>query len=583
MQAYSLGRAVLCILLAIGGGLAAAALAGDETKPLVSLDQGWDASTQSRFYHETQGTRFMPAAMLEALQSVSGVPFLAPANMRRFGFIFDAVHHAPNGTPQDWPIGFAVDRDQSTGVAWAGFTCAACHTAQVQYHGKEFRIDGAPANIDVAAFRRALAEAVIATGKDPVRRARFEQRATALGFPGSRIAAAFDATLKTMLHGAQTPPDYVVASTPGGPGRLDALSAIGTAIFSTDLGVPGNAKKGLAPVDFPYLWDIWRFDWVQYNASVRQPMDRNVGEALGVGLQTNFIDPATGQVNPEPLRWKTTARIKNLYWMEDALTRLAPPRWPQAILGKVDGAEADRGHALFVMNCAACHAVQPIAGTSPTEWHVPVIPLAKIGTDPNQAVSYAANTFDAAKLGLGPAVHTPVGLGFVVARVKRQAYLDAGIPQSEWPKYDGFGREGNVFPAPCGYKARPLVGVWATGPFLHNGSVPTIFDLLSDTRPATFWFGSREFDPKKLGFVQSSGPGTMLFDSALPGNSNAGHWFTNDRARAGRIGPALTDTDKYAIIEYLKSATFASYPTRTISKAAPIPCENNPTWADHFS
>jgi hypothetical protein len=82
---------------------------------------------------------------------------------------------------------------------------------------------------------------------------------------------------------------------------------------------------------------------VQYNASVRQPMDRNVGEALGVGLQTNFVDPATGQINPEPLRWKSTARIKNLYWMEEALTRLAPPPWPQAILGKVDGAEAVRG------------------------------------------------------------------------------------------------------------------------------------------------------------------------------------------------------------------------------------------------
>ena len=542
-----------------------------------TLEQGWEKATQLRYHYESQGTRFMPAAMLQALRTPAGAPFMDPSNMRRFGFIYDQDHERGTYNTYGWPIGLAIDRDKRTGIAMAGFTCAACHTSQIMYRGTDILIDGAPANIDVAAFRKALAEAVITTGKVPAARERFEKEAVELGFPSALITRSFDALFETMVNGAKTPPDYVVASTPSGPGRLDALNAIATAVFSTNLGVPQNAKKGDAPVVFPYLWDIWRFDWVQYNASVRQPMDRNIGEALGVGAETNFIDRATGATKAEPERWQTSIRVQSLYWMEQTLSKLQPPPWPQAVLGNIDTDRAARGKILFETNCASCHAIQKIAGTTPVEWHVSVIPLSKIGTDPNQAVDYAKHTFDATKLGLGNAVHTAVGLAYVVEHVKHQAYVDAGIPKSEWPEYDGFGRTADAFPAPCGYKARPLIGVWATGPFLHNGSVPTIYDLLSDTRPAAFWFGSRELDPIKLGFAQVEG--TTRFDASLPGNSNAGHWFTNDRTRPGRIGRAFTQDEKYAIIEYLKSATESNYPQRTISKVPPLPCQSDPNWA----
>jgi mono/diheme cytochrome c family protein len=570
-------RAALCVLLTAGAAASVVALSREQTTSVVTLDQGWDAATQHRFYYESQGTRFIPAAMLEALQTPAGERFMSASNMSRFGFIVDDGRGVDAANPYGWPIGFAVDRDASTGIAMAGFTCAACHTAQIEYRGAAFRIDGGQSNADVNEFREAMAQALIATSKDAVRRSRFEKQAVALGFPGSRVAAAFKALAENALHGDRMSPEYVIPTTPTGPGRLDALNAIGSTVFGLNLGVPGNAKQGNAPVDFPYLWDIWHFDWVQYNASIRQPMDRNVGEALGVGIQTNFIG-ANGAANPEPLRWKSSVRIASLYWMENALAKLRPPVWPQAF-GSIDRAQAARGRVLFAVNCSACHGIQVIAGTAPAEWHLPVVPLAKIGTDPNQATDYARNTFDATKLGLGKTVHAAQGLSYVVTRVKEQAYRDAGIPKSEWAKYDGFGRTGNSFPAPCGYKARPLIGVWATGPFLHNGSVPTIYDLLSERRPVRFWFGSRELDPAKLGFVQESRQGNMLFDASVPGNNNSGHWFTNDLARRGRIGRALTDSEKYAIIEYLKSATLADYPTRTVGRPGLMPCENDPNWA----
>jgi hypothetical protein len=71
------------------------------------------------------------------------------------------------------------------------------------------------------------------------------------------------------------------------------------------------------------------------------------------------------------------------------------------------------------------------------------------------------------------------------------------------------------------YKPRPLAGMWATPPFLHNGSVPSISDLLgpAERRPTTFQTGSREYDPKKLGLADESG--SWSFDTSLPAESPA--------------------------------------------------------------
>ena len=86
-------------------------------------------------------------------------------------------------------------------------------------------------------------------------------------------------------------------------------------------------------------------------------------------------------------------------------------------------------------------------------------------------------------------------------------------------------------------------GIWATGPYLHNGSVRTLADLLlpPNQRPRTFRIGSREFDPDNVGFV---GAGGFLFDTSLPGNSNAGHDYgTGD----------LSEAERDALLEYLKT------------------------------
>jgi processive rubber oxygenase RoxA-like protein len=124
-----------------------------------------------------------------------------------------------------------------------------------------------------------------------------------------------------------------------------------------------------------------------------------------------------------------------------------------------------------------------------------------------------------------------------------------------------------------------LIGVWATPPFLHNGSVRTIFDLLSDARPATFRTGSREYDPVHLGYTEGDSPDPLLLDTALPGNRNSGHWWTDDAARPGRIGRKLADNEKYALIEYLKAASYDDYPSKPVATMEPLPCAGDRGWA----
>ena len=109
------------------------------------------------------------------------------------------------------------------------------------------------------------------------------------------------------------------------------------------------------------------------------------------------------------------------------------------------------------------------------------------------------------------------------------------------------------------YKSRPLDGIWATPPYLHNGSVPTIELLLSPLRdrPTTFWLGHREYDPRHLGYRYDKLSGGFEFDTNKRGNHNTGHLFDDAPADGstmpGRIGPKLTPDDRRALIEFLKT------------------------------
>jgi hypothetical protein len=89
---------------------------------------------------------------------------------------------------------------------------------------------------------------------------------------------------------------------------------------------------------------------------------------------------------------------------------------------------------------------------------------------------------------------------------------------------------------------------------MHNGSVPNLYEMLIPAKERTgkFYVG-REFDPVKVGLDTSASAGAFLLDTSLPGNSNAGHSFENGPLGNGVVGPLLTEPQRWALVEYLKS------------------------------
>jgi hypothetical protein len=118
----------------------------------------------------------------------------------------------------------------------------------------------------------------------------------------------------------------------------------------------------------------------------------------------------------------------------------------------------------------------------------------------------------------------------------------------------GYREPSTTQPAEGVYKAGPRDGVWATAPFIHNGSVPNLYEMLipAAERTKKFYLGG-DFDPVRVGLDTTATSGTFLMDTTLQGNSNGGHSFQDGPRGNGVIGPLLTDEQRWALVEYLKS------------------------------
>jgi hypothetical protein len=316
---------------------------------------------------------------------------------------------------------------------------------------------------------------------------------------------------------------------------------------------------------------MWTFEWVQWNGSAKQPMARNIGEALGVGATLNFFDK-NGQPLMGDARYPSSVRVRDLHLIEETLQRLSPPAWPEDLLSVVDKPLAAKGRVLFAENCAGCHVPHTTQGEGRYVQHLKMLPVDYIGTDPGAANNIADHRFDLTalqwnqaelvKLDVEPKPTEPLdlskmsvakGLAYVTAFVRGRAYQDANISPAERPEMDGFGLPIGVRELRA-YKARPLAGVWATPPFLHNGSVPSIYQLLSpqDERATTFYKGTFEYDPGHLGYRTEAFANGFLFDTRITGNHNSGHEFRAGKLGNGVIGRGLQPQERWALLEYLK-------------------------------
>jgi uncharacterized protein (DUF2235 family) len=541
---------------------------------VVWLPQNWNGEQRNRYYHTAQGSELLPYGWFMALEqpriSITGAPpFRENSYLEKFGFIPDAISDV---NPDGLPVGFARDdrfADPYTGQknVVLGITCAACHTGELFYGGKAIRIDAGPSLINLQKFTEALGLAVVWTYYDPIRFHRFSKRV--LGPNASSpdrklLRQALKYYLDTSF--TEVKANRHLTPTEEGYGRTDALARIGNFVFGTELNNNKNLVIANGPVNFPPVWDASWMDWVQYNGSIQQPMGRNVGEALGVRSRINLLGYPGKQ-------FQNTIEIDNLHLIELLLSggnaldkRVLSPKWPADIFGTIDPDKAARGEQLYAELCVHCH--QPPMGSDEgrkaEHWtnfsngngnqffKVTMIPLQEIGTDPNEAVNFARRTADTGPLGKG-VVSAKDGLKYISELVIEQAYRELNFSELQQQEWNGW--RVNELRAPLAYKARPHNGVWATPPYLHNGSVPNLFALLSPVseRPKIFYLGSKQYDPVKLGFNTDRVKGATKFCTDLPGNSNRGHEFNDGPRGNGVIGRKLSEEERMDIIEYLKT------------------------------
>jgi len=493
----------------------------------------WSEKDLQFFLHGSMSTEVIPEAVLRAF--IKTYPDLFPTNdLSHLGLIPDPEF--------GWPVGFSRANVKHLGnLPAVGINCASCHVAQITHGDQTQRLLGTTSHFNVEAFYGSVLVATFKTS-DPANMKRFlaayldeiEGQSDAKGRaiyeeewnneakqiesvisrdpfgangikPGELYALSSE-SLKLDLHklgssdagplttlaestvklfhnmrAALHVPDKPPEKVPpaSGPGRNDAFGLLAASLL--------NMPLPYSPIKFGLVWNIDKRTWVHWDGNTRSPIARNLLASLGLGA------PMHGKRGD-----LVFADVKR---QTDLSEKILPPRYPF----KIDNEAAKRGEPLFAANCNSCHGGP--------ESDKRLYSVAEIGTDPHRAEMFTQKLAD--------------GFNKFLADLEAEGY--------EAPKQFGVRSTGK-------YWAATLSGVWARSPYLHNGSVRTMAQLLTspNERAKTFKRGSREFDDVDLGYTDD---GAYVFDTNASGNANSGHDY----------GTKLSPEQKRDLIEYLKT------------------------------
>ncbi len=571
----------------------------------------WTDNQRARYYQTSQGSLVMPYAWFRALEwRASREMFAAPHVQARYGLLPD---NNPEYNKDLMPVGIVknivpdqyVENLGEGHKEWASISCAACHTGQIVYKGTAMRIDGGQSFWNFDKWSGDMVFSLMLTSSVPSRFERFCGRVYGLG-DNARCSADAKSHLRQQVKryfNSDLVDSAIIAllrhtyPTTEGFTRTSALGRGVNGEFGPwdpctskfDRHCYRNVDVNTGPVSFPPLWYTHEYDWVQSTTAIRQPLGRNVTEAWGVSVRV--------EVKDEAKRWAATANIDDMFWMETLISILQAPEWPAGVFGPIDQARAARGKYLYEQAvwdkappaeqaelpanpdalilgpnpdrpktgyCARCHApvFEPVgAYSSNTQYgrflQLPLYRQEVMDTDPDDAKQFSSRQAHTGYLKSAFNGKDVVGVGealtVCITNILNKWFNEHNI--SGECREIMQGHRQNLFRAPLGYPARPLDGYWSTGPYLHNGSVRTLYELLSPVseREKKFWVGTREYDPYYLGYRNDSVEGAFLFDTSLPGNSNAGHEFRDAApGTRGVIGPYLTPEQRLDILEYLK-------------------------------
>ncbi|MEO7271712.1 MAG: c-type cytochrome [Vicinamibacterales bacterium] len=274
---------------------------------------------------------------------------------------------------------------------------------------------------------------------------------------------------------------------------LDTVASLGPA--KTMAGFMGMSFKALPEqlATFTDILSTWRQGTqhiAQVDGSVKSPFFRNIAASVAVAGDPKMVN------------------VRNAAVTAEFISQLPPPLYPFAI----DAAAAERGQAIFTQNCAACHR----------ERNDNVYPTDLIGTDPNRSRVLNAD-----------------GLALFLRHFAASVPAEFDLIDAKGVKY----KPHDIAPADMlfdrsrpenqGYVTNALDGLWARSPYLHNGSVPTVYHVLvPSSRPEKFVRGAVSYDKKNVGFdwdparltaYRAAYPTAATFDTAWDGASRFGH------------------------------------------------------------
>jgi hypothetical protein len=395
---------------------------------------------------------------------------------------------------RDLPIGFSK---QTIGIERVGINCAFCHTATYRVHASD-RPVVVPAGPGHTASPQDYLRFLFACAADP----RFNSSTIMAEIAKNYSLSPLDKltyrfilipfTKLTLLRQQNVYQQYgwMKNNPPWGNGRIDPFNPVKYRVLNQPVdGSIGNS-------DMVPLWNLaahdgYSFHWDGLNTSLQEVV---ISSAIGDGTPPEWVDQD----------WKKSTAQSSLKRVMNYISYVQPPKFPFP----VDAALAGRGKQIYTQQCAECHA----AGGARTG-RVESLDDPMLRTDRHRMDMWTQNSATA---------YNNYGSGHVwklTHFVKRNGYVNV-----------------------------PLEGLWLRGPYLHNGSVPTLADLLAEPaeRPKVFFRGYDVLDPAKVGFV-SQGPGAerigFRYDTNITGNSNKGHLW----------GTTLSAEDKRAMIEYLKT------------------------------
>ena len=493
----------------------------------------WSQRDLDFFLHGSMSTEMVPESVLRAF--IRTYPDLFPSqDLSHLGLIPDAAF--------GWPVGFSRRQvPHLGGLSSVGINCASCHVGEVAAAdgGARVRVLGMTSLFDAEGFFGAVIVSGFRTA-DPANMKRFLGAYLAVNDPaGGEVAqtllneswqrqekaivaamsadstggkdvgagelnqidgkslrldsrtlreepdlAALSHSMLKLFHNMRAAlhvPDQPPDKAPpaSGPGRNDAFGLLSAALL--------GAPQPYAPVKYGLVWNVGHRPWVHWDGNTRSPIGRNLLATLGLGAP---LIGKHGELDFTGLLRQTTLS-----------ETISAPRYPFAI----DQAAAKRGAAVYQANCAKCH--------DGAEGDSRLYGASEVGTDSLRAELFTPTQAER--------------LDKFLAELEIVGYQP--------PKQPGIRSTQKYF-------SPSMWGVWARSPYLHNGSVRTMDELLTppEQRAKSFHRGTGVYDTTAMGYRDE---GAYLLDTTAAGNSNAGHNY----------GTSLANTQKKDLIEYLKT------------------------------